>query len=292
MCLRLFGRDPAVDLSSPKIVARSKPGVKKDRVEERLIWLLHTLCEDGHTLFLAGLPLIVDELERLMRAEPKANALVDSTVACIIGDLSIISQCRAQLDLYQPWADSFDHFFYIDWKDKLEAEFQEQTRPWAKIATAFKDLASVWDLAEPAEANLDAFRAKIDYLLRSRVGVLKGTAAGRLLTQSRILQRTPEWVEPAATRSRNRKTSDPSFETLNQQITDFGFQSTSVKEEPSTRALPPKSKIKTKGTPAATTEQAACTERAQSDLQPTFAVDVRALKVFRTGPYGNSARRR
>lgn len=83
-----FVREPPMDLSSTMIVARSKAGVKKDRVEERLIWLLQTLWEDGQTLLLARLPLIVDEPESLMRAEPKANAMLDSTIAGIIGDLS------------------------------------------------------------------------------------------------------------------------------------------------------------------------------------------------------------
>lgn len=298
-----FVRDPPMDLSSTTMVARLKAGVKMDRVEERLIWLFQTLWEDGQTLLLAGLPLIVDELERLVRAEPKANAMLDSTIAGIIGDLSIISQCRAQLDLYQPWANSFDHFFYTDWKDKLEEEFLERTRPWGQMLATFRNLRGASKLAEPsqgrfaypvekrrtkesvaalrnAEANLDAFWTKIDELMRSGVRDLKGTATERLLSQPRVFQRTHEWIEPAVTKSRNKKQSNPDIDALSQSISDLGFHCASG-EEPSPRPLPPKSKVKTKGTPAATTKEPAPAGGAEADSHPSFTVDARALKVFR-----------
>lgn len=297
-----FIRDQQIDFSSSKIAVRSKPGVKKNKVEERLIWLLQTLWEDGQTLLLAGLPLIVDERERLLRAEPRANSLVDSTIASIIGDLSIISQCRSQLDLYQPWANSFDHFFYTDWKDKIEAEFSERANPWAQMLNTFKDLSVASRLGEPsqgkfaypiekrrskdnvaalrnAEANLDAFWIKIDELMRSGVKDLNGTATHRLLCQPRILQRTAEWVEPATTRTWI-ETSDSGIDALADPFSTLGFHSTSG-TEPSTHALPPKSKVKTKGTPWATAEGEIPTDGTTGDPQPSFAVDTRALKVFR-----------
>lgn len=48
-----------------------------------------------------------------------------------------------------------------------------------------------------AEANLDAFWVTADRHMHAVVGNLKGTSLGRLLSQPRVLQRTPEWVEPA-----------------------------------------------------------------------------------------------
>ncbi|OIW23248.1 hypothetical protein CONLIGDRAFT_657846 [Coniochaeta ligniaria NRRL 30616] len=282
-----FVRDS--DSTSTKIVARSKPGLKMDRVEERLIWLLQTLWEDSHTLLLARLPLIVDELERLLRTEPRARALVDSTIAGIIGDLSIISVCRTQLDLYQPWANSFDHFFYADWKDEIEGKFPERTRAWAQMLAAFKNIAAVSKLGEPsggrfaypiekrrskdnvaalrgAEANLDAFWVSVDGLLRSRVRDLKGTATERMLSQPRVLQRTPEWVEPATTKSRHSPISASTPPPPQNRPHISSHQS------PKSNKRRPHGHHRSRSTPLTT----------PPDPQPTFPLDPRALKVFRT----------
>ncbi|KAJ5391389.1 hypothetical protein N7509_006879 [Penicillium cosmopolitanum] len=47
-----------------------------------------------------------------------------------------------------------------------------------------------------SEHNLDAFWASIDQLMVAKAGDLRNTAVRSLLSQPRILQRTPEWTEP------------------------------------------------------------------------------------------------
>lgn len=101
-----FVREPPVDVNSSRLVIRSRPA-KKYKVEGELMWLLKTLWEGGQALFFARLPIVVNELERLLGAEPKASQLISPYMASVIGDLSIISQCLRQLEIYQPWANGF-----------------------------------------------------------------------------------------------------------------------------------------------------------------------------------------
>lgn len=99
---RFFVRSPPVDQTSTMIRIMGKPGSRKIPEEEELIWLLRTLWEDDRSLFLMGMPFVVDELERLIEAEPQAKDLTSAYIAAQIGTLSIISQCLHQLDMYQP----------------------------------------------------------------------------------------------------------------------------------------------------------------------------------------------
>lgn len=99
---RFYVREPPVDAESTLIRIMSKNGVKMGKIETQLMWLLRSLWEDDKQLFLMGMPLVLDELERLLQAEPQAKELITAYIAEVIGNLSIISQCLAQLDLYQP----------------------------------------------------------------------------------------------------------------------------------------------------------------------------------------------
>lgn len=47
-----------------------------------------------------------------------------------------------------------------------------------------------------AENHLDAFWAAVDQAMIGNTGDVSGTAVHDLLSQPRIFQRTPEWVEP------------------------------------------------------------------------------------------------
>lgn len=306
----LFVRQPPVGVTSSKLVITSRPGVKKDRVQTELIWLLTTLWEDGQALFFARLPMVVDELERLLDSDPEANQLISPYIAGVIGDLSIISQCLRQLEIYQPWANGFEYAM-VDYKEDIQKDFASQTRPWAGILSAIaeKNLMQAVDLGDIsggrfaypmekrrtkenvellqcAEANLDTFWARIDQLIYARAGNLDGTAVRRLLAQPRILQRTPDWVEPLKGPSKTTATRD--LDTLNKPLSTLysglspgGDPGSSTKLENRT----PKAKTKTRGPikpPSPATRSSPPEESNPTDLQPTLAVDARALKVFRT----------
>ncbi|OAA72221.1 hypothetical protein ISF_01294 [Cordyceps fumosorosea ARSEF 2679] len=302
---KFFAREPPADPDSTKMKVMSKVGVKRSKDETNLIWLLQTLCEDDQTLFLVGLPRLVDELERLMQASPEADALVSAHVGRILGDLSIIAQCSRQLELYQPWAQMFDSAS-VDHSETFKSEYLKWGEPWAQLMAAVKEpsLTAAGKLAEPsggrfaypshkrrtretvealraAEHNLDAVWAKVDGQLRSKTPALTGTAVYRFLSKPRLLRRTAEWVEPATAPSTDKKIADPNPDVLNRPLsTVFVDHSEASSREWRTQ---PKVKPKTKG--AASTQPPAVAdapEPAIVDPRPTFRVDARTLKVFRT----------
>ncbi|KAJ4327131.1 hypothetical protein N0V84_002393 [Fusarium piperis] len=299
---KFFVRDPPPDANSTKILVRSS-GVKMNKVEEHLIWLLRTLWEDDYALFLIGLPCLMDELERLLQSTPEADALISEHVIKILGDLSIVAQCSRQLEVYQPWAQTFESAS-VDHLDNLKAEHVEWGKPWTQFLPALREqnLASAARLAEPsggkfaypihkrrtketvdalrrAEANLDAFWAKVDEVIRVKVPTLRSTYVYRLLSQPRMLRRTPEWVEP--TTSTVKKVEDPDLDVLNRPLSNVFLDHSEDRLQGS--KAQPKVKAKTKGVPSA--EPAAIPAVSEPDTldpQPTFHVDARTLKVFRT----------
>ncbi|POR38810.1 Uncharacterized protein TPAR_00995 [Tolypocladium paradoxum] len=311
---RFHVREPPVDADSTLIRIRSKSGVKMNKTEGHLIWLLGALWEDDQQLFLMSMPLVLDELERLLQAEPQAKELVTAYIAQVIGNLSIISQCMTQLDLYQPWARSFESNL-VEREDGIKEEYAERTRPWAKMMAALKEnaLTRAAKLGDPsgnkfaypsekrrtkentatllqAERNLDVFWATIDRLMYNGCGSLEGTAVGRLLSQQRSLQRTREWVEePAAANNKGgqQRSINVDIEPIYKPLSTLYFELPGKKREDSSQTLaPPKAKTKTRGTASQETPEATTaapgTEACFGARAASIHVDARALKVFRT----------
>ncbi|KAB8243617.1 hypothetical protein BDV35DRAFT_407355 [Aspergillus flavus] len=244
---RFFARVPPPDPYTSKISVTSKPGAKMNKVETQLIWLLRNLWEDGYDLFLFGMPLVVDELGRLLQSEKQAQELLSSYITEVIGDISIFSQCKP-----------------------TEGKF---TYPIEKHRTK-ENVAAL----RRAESYLDAFWAAIDQIMVTKAGDSSGTAVRNLLSQPRILQRTREWIEPEKPqRASQDKPSGVDLYTLYQPVS-------SVYSGLSARALDisqPKTKVKTRGTPHPVGKAEALPQPDRVDRQPTFSVDARALKVFR-----------
>lgn len=117
----------------------------------------------------------------------------------------------------------------VDRTDEIEREYGEWTKLWARMVTGLNDnhLFQAARLCDPsdnrlfypsdkrrtkentealrrAEHNLDSFWAIVDRVVRAECGSLEGTAVRRLLSQQRILRRTPEWVDSPAAASRRR----------------------------------------------------------------------------------------
>ncbi|KAJ5150387.1 hypothetical protein N7492_010738 [Penicillium capsulatum] len=304
---RLFAREPPPDTHSTKIVVVSKQRLKMNKAETQLIWLLRTLWEDGSQLFLASLPVVVDELERLLQSDIHARGLLSSYITTIIGDLSIFSQCLNQLTLYQPWARSWDHEL-AERDENLKREYTERTATWARILAALQETSNTTKavgLGEPsggkftypvekrrtkenvevlrkAENNLDVFWAAIDEVMVAKAGGLCGTAVLNLLSQPRILQRTEEWVEPEMPPSAHDKSGEvdiyTSYEPLSNVHSGLPARKVDVEQR--------KTKVKTRGTPRSPPEPVGDAEVQlrpnPADHQPTLFVDARALKVFRT----------
>ncbi|KAH7125051.1 hypothetical protein B0J13DRAFT_612000 [Dactylonectria estremocensis] len=114
-------------------------------------------------------------------------------------------------------------------------------------------------------------------------GRSQASVVQRLFSQARILQWTPEWVEPS--------TGQKAVATViaEQPLSPFYF---GLSDSPSPKAAtdrpesePSKAKIKTRGAPcqsAEASENVDATHQEDTVTRPFFAVDNRALKAFRT----------
>jgi hypothetical protein len=303
---RFFVRQPSEDLSSTMIGIELNLNVKANKVENKLIWLLQTLWEDGHQLFLAGFPFVVDELQRLIQSEPQAKELISEYMAEVIGEFSILAQCVKELELYTPWARTWESDAAGRAED-LKNEFVQYAEPWSGLMTGIQAALSERsrspkavtlgestkgkftypiekrrtkenvEALRKAEANLDAFWAAVDLIVASKAGDITRTAVWKLVTQRRILQRTEEWVEPAPAQEKGAAPSPVGIQASYHPIsvTYSGLSGRSLAAEP-------KAKTKTRGKTQPSTTINGPTPANAPDTQPTFSVDARALKVFCT----------
>lgn len=296
--------------TSSKIRLMQKPGVKMDKTTEHVLWLLRTLWEDDRTLFFCRLPVIVDELERLIQADQKARDLISPYVAFIIGDLSVVAECLRQLQVYQPWANGFENAL-VDREEGIKSEFAARMNTMGRILSIRdENILKVVPFGDPsdnkfdypvgrkrnkvnvdklrsAETHLDIFWDNMDKLLYSHAGSLKGTALGQLLSKSWTLQRTPEWIEPAAGKNdRGNEVSQHRPEVPTKPFSNLfiGPDPPSARKEVLAGGTA-KSKVKSRGTPVSVPENNSEVPTdlgdARPDSQPTFLIDSRALKVFR-----------
>jgi hypothetical protein len=304
-----FVRLPPSDPSSPMINVRNKRGANMDTIETQLLWLLRTLWEDNQDLFFIRLPLAVDELGRLLETEPRARDLLTARLAGTIGDLAIVSQCISQLDLFLPWARTFEGAM-VEKESSIKKEFEERTRVWGEVMAALheKNMTRVAKLGDPsgnrfgypidkrrtkqnvellrrAEQNLDDFWAAIDGVVYSKSGSLEGSAHSRVLSQKRTMRRTPEWVEPAPSTVKPGREAvvDPELADLYKPLSTIYISHPT--ENRSTTAMPTsKEKTKTRGTGGHVDAPPPATVMAE-ELNPpliTIIVDHRSFKVFRT----------
>ncbi|KAH8775311.1 hypothetical protein F5883DRAFT_627450 [Diaporthe sp. PMI_573] len=309
---RLFVRDPPVHASSSGVFVVKNSDIKMNSIEKKLILFLSTMWEKDEDLLFISLPVVVDELQRLLDSEPKAKELLSPYIASILGKISIISQCLTQLELYQPWASGFE-LATTKYKYDIEEDFAKRMSTRCDIFEAIQEknlgrAVILGDLSggrfaypidkrrtrentetlRQSEENLDTFWAKIDELVHSKAGDLTGTAVQRLLSQSRIIQRTPEWVEPIKRPKKAEivSTTDQDVEALYKPLSTLYFGLTPSKPDVPDGTLA-KTKTKTRGTTkgaptAATLSQDPLEHPKPYGPQPTIPVNARALKVFRT----------
>ena len=58
--------------------------IKMGDIEGQLFWLLRTIWEDDRKLFMLRLPILVNEVQRLLNAEPKAKAMMNERTNDIV----------------------------------------------------------------------------------------------------------------------------------------------------------------------------------------------------------------
>jgi hypothetical protein len=132
-----FVRETPEDVESTRIVVVSR-GIKADESEQQVIWLLKTLSEDGNDLFLASLPIVVDELQRFLDTDTQASAMISRYLEDIIGDLAIITECLRQVESYQPWASGFETAA-AERDEDLTRGYARKTAPWGRMLDALSE---------------------------------------------------------------------------------------------------------------------------------------------------------
>ena len=293
-----FDRQPQVP-GSTKIQIVKRTGLTGEPTRDEIIWIIRTLL-DEQQLHLAGLNTLMDELERIQNNEPKAKDLISSWVAHQISDLAILSYCRHQIDLYQPWAATFEDQM-VKKKQEINDDFLHTQRSFEHYFNT-EIGSSVVSLGRPeggrfhypaekrrtrenvqamrqAERNLDDFWHELDSKLAK---VYASSPRVRALLSQRILERTPEWVEPVKplkSAEANLKIEvEPLVKSLSALHFDTKQESTSTVGRDYLQFAKPKTK--TRGTPSAPallapTESVSETS-SRSDPQPKFSVDKRA----------------
>ena len=309
-----FVRMPVDNPASTKIEVHQKPNLKLDKPQTEVIWLLRVLWEDSHELFLAGIVNVVDELGRLIQSEPKAKEMISSFLAYVMGDLTILAEAMRQINMFQPWAQTFEDR-PVEKEDMIKRQYAQRTANWGRLmkATDGTDQMKFVKLGAPeagkfdypvekrrtkenvhamqtAEKNLDAFWVAVDQNLQWNAGhTLNGTALKALLANQRILKRTADWAEPKDI-SKGEK-MEAQVEDITQPLSKLyldlshGHGGTTGLKLLQERTA--SGKVKRKGVTVHPNgydeaKDVEASPLAMPDRQPTFEVDVRALKVFRT----------
>jgi hypothetical protein len=294
---RKYETDPTAEVSE----TTQHKSFKEDPVRQQIYWLLLRLWKGDSLFEMIGLPNIVDELQRLIYAEPAKN-LISPYLASVVGALAILSECFHQMDLYQPWSQK-NYEVSPEERDRLLQQFVTCEKRWADM---FRSIDShdyeLGTLGGPtngkfaypvskrrtrenvetmrsAEKNLDKFWHKLDQDMMSKSSGLGGSAVHHLLTQGRPLQRIPAWVEPV------REKVQPPIEELYIPFSQLSFNDERSNDQDLHESFdqPPKEKIKTRKN--GNSEDVAGDADAvtpPTEAKPASALNLRALKVFKT----------
>lgn len=258
---------------------------------------------DEQQLFLCGLDNIVEVMGRFVQDDPKQKGRFSALVAGIFSDLALLAETLHQINLYQPWASTFEHNAIVD-DETIRLKCAKTLSIFTDIAKGLKGVESLGTLGAPlqnkfyypvekrrtkqttdamrrAEHNLGLFWQKIDQHLECTNSVPEGVR--RLLSRDRELQRTPVWIEPVRDRSTDLSKAEPLEDlSLHTPFSKLGINSVEPIRAQELSRLAIKEKIKTRGVPQ-TDISIHSTEvplRLIPDEQPKIAVSKRALKVF------------
>ncbi|KAK3387773.1 hypothetical protein B0H63DRAFT_559227 [Podospora didyma] len=248
---------------------------------------LHRQAGSDRLIFI-GQTLQMDELERLLEAEPKAKYV--SVSLRLISHGPVLSTERGE-----------------ELRKVINADSKKRSAPWMRIAFVLQapGFLRVAALGVPSDRKF-AYPSPIP---RTSAGPGKmskqcdeprqiSTPLGQirqLLFQSpRTLQRTPEWVEPdapsAASLSGKQATGVVALTTDLLSLKPLSSYFLGIPERSRKKEITPSSKankVKTKGAAVAGEPPTEVSEEAVPkapivDQQPSFPVDARASKVFRT----------
>ena len=295
----MFVRQPQQDPSS-SVISFARKQAKGDD----LIRFFYMLWDDQQR-FLCGLPNLVDQIGRLIEDDVKQKQRLTSWAVQSFSELAVMAELLRQINLYQPWASTFDQKAGTDDEDGIKADYTKSMSPLQEFHNDFKGISSLWKLGSPfekrfyypiekyrtqsttadlraAERNLDTFWHAVNQYLLTKSNKSLLDRLQPFLRQSRDIQRIPEWADPVNV-SKQAATTESNGEYV--PIAHLSLQDT---KKP--LAIPAtKAKTKTRGVaqPASleNEEKEKLVEtplRLVPDKQPTFTVSKRALKVFST----------
>ncbi|ERF73677.1 hypothetical protein EPUS_00930 [Endocarpon pusillum Z07020] len=149
----LFVREPQ-EPNTTKIVVRSRQIASR---KDELLRLFQILWDDQQ-LFLYALPNLMDELERLVESDRQQKQRLSGWVKSIVSDLALLAQMKNQLNLYQPWASTFENDA-VEHGEAIKADYTKSMSPVTEYVKASRSLPSVGRLVTPLR---DKFNYPID----------------------------------------------------------------------------------------------------------------------------------
>jgi hypothetical protein len=177
-----------------------------------------------------GITKMMDAFQHLVESQPEAKALLTPYLASSVSNLATISECWHQLELYQPWANSFEARLTTARAEALRLEYAERA-PLVEVKVDEALLAydgyptvrplsgqlgrtgaptkgrfayPIWRskneetirLLRTAESDLDKFWNAVDNHIMEKLSDMGESHLQSWLKQPRDLHRTAPWVEP------------------------------------------------------------------------------------------------
>jgi hypothetical protein len=265
---------------------------------------LFTQLRSKHTRDDFGLHALLDEIEHLTLKHPFLTSELSPWAAAEISDLSILAECQQEIHTYQPLAKRIEYGarkhrpYYI-------TKFMDCVKTWRAISTVKftsgklarrgdladkkfyyptdkKPTREVVELLRSAEHSLDRFWEAVDKHYLKTVKVTPHDLVRNMLTEGRIIYRTPADLEPDSPVKRPKKQSLGPYKPFFENVHEESKQIIGVFDR---LTLSAKSKPKTRGSASATPlEQEAilpATVYEEETQQPVIEVDARAHEVFK-----------
>lgn len=291
-----FVREPFDSDKPNRIIVKGKGNPYNDR--DQFLWLMGRLTMDDQ-VFLCGLENILDELERLIRTDPKSRERLSPLLADVLSNLSLLAELKRQMGLLRPGPPMVEA---LDLADR-QAEFSKKSRLMSRVFGILRNgmkfsptgtppskfnypshkkrTVTVAKELQQAESNLDRFWEAVDqHVARSDGKSLHELLAGVL--EDRKLQRTPEWHEPD--RSRTPTAREPKTRNLADHFSAVDLQERTERTIGPDAISEARPKTKTRGIVGDSKVEAPEHQAEAPDIEriPKFTVSKRGYKTFST----------
>jgi hypothetical protein len=277
----------------------------------------------AQSLGILGITKMMDAFQHFVESKPEAKALLTPYLASSVSNLATISECWHQLELYRPWANSFEAMLttarneilrseYAEGAPLVEAKVEEgmlafdgypKMRRLGRTGAPTKGRFTypIWRnknedtvrLLGTAEDDLDTFWTALDKHMMEKLCEMGESHLRSWLKQPRELHRTAPWVEPLTNKVFSATLS------LHESVQELDLTRQRLTEQTISDEVlvaQTKAKVKTRGVVNTVedeghdheVENAGGENQGEDNLgtgfvdHPTFKLNARALKVFKT----------